>query len=764
MFLTTGRFLQAQFRLRQVCVAVCFLCGFMPLWLASQEGAAQDGTAQRPDVRLVIDVSGSMKRNDPNNLRQPAVDLLVRLVPDGGKAGVWTFGKYVNMLVPHQVVDAPWREAASRKSAEINSVGLFTNIGGALETAAHDMAAGDPGYATSVILLTDGMVDISKSSAENEAEWRRVVDQVFPALKQAGYKVHAVALSEEADRNLMEKLAITTGGTFAVAKTADDLMKIFLQAFDLAVPSQKVALVNNRFLVDSSVDEFTALIFRQDHSEQTRLIGPDEVVIQADKLPEDVRWLRTEEYDLITVQQPYEGEWQIVAAIEPESRVTVVSNLALRVKELPSNLFRGNAEQLSFVLQGDGKPIADRTFLNLLESRVSLSFGQTLETIAPDHWSATVPGSAASATGVYEVTLPMFEKMGIYDLRLTVDGKTFSRQYSHRITVREPFSASLEQVADDDGVMRHMLTVRSHSELIDPQQTQIAVTVVNPVRRRLVKPLVPTLQDQWQTPIPFDLPGRYQLTVQVTGTDKRKEPFDYALTPLEHEQAEDTTFAPAEPPPPEPEPPAPPAEAEPAPAEPEQPAPLEEAVEEVPVDDDSALPAWLFYLILGIGNLAILGGGYWLFRKLMTDDNDEVAEVVEELESPAAPAPKSFESDLMTMDAGSDDEPEPPMEDLADEAPDDADDVIPDLDEVVAEDEIANMQRDLVEQVMADATDDSKEDFAAEIRRAQGLDMDESELDEAITTLIDELDGEPRPAASDDLDDFDLDMDDDDRR
>ena len=42
--------------------------------------------------------------------------------------------------------------------------------------------------------------------------------------------------------------------------------------------------------------------------------------------------------------------------------------------------------------------------------------------------------------------------------------------------------------------------------------------------------------------------------------------------------------------------------------------------------------------------------------------------------------------------------------------------------------------------------------------------MDDSELDEAISTLIDELDGEPRPDAGDDLDDFDMDMDDDNRR
>lgn len=720
------------------------------LWLCCVCTIATAQEVPKPDVRLVIDVSGSMKRNDPNNLRQPAVDLLVSLVPDGGKAGVWTFGKYVNMLVPHQVVDTAWRDAASHRSAEINSVGLFTNIGGALETAAHDRASGNPGYATSIILLTDGMVDISKSAAENEAEWRRVVDQVFPDLKQAGYKVHAVALSEEADRNLMEKLAITTGGTFAVANTADDLLKIFLRAFDLAAPSQKVPLVNNRFLVDSSVNELTALIFRQDHQEHTRLIGPDEVVIRADASPDDVRWLRTQEYDLITVQKPYEGEWQIVAAIEPESRVTVLSNLALRVKELPSNLFRGNRERLSFVLQGDGKTIADPAFLNLLESQVSLAFGQTVEALAPDQWSVIVPGNAASATGVYEIELPMFDKIGLYDLRLTVDGKTFSRQFSHRITVREPFSAALETMADEAGVLREMLTVRAHSELIDPQQTQIVVTIHNPVRRRLVKPLIATVQDQWQTSVAFDMPGQYQLVVQVTGTDKNGEAFDYALTPIDHQQGEDTTFAPPVPPEPEPEPP-----------------PPEPPVAEPPVTEESVLPAWLLYLMLGIGNLAILAGGYYLFRRLTADDADEAADNTAEPESsPTPPQTKPFEQDIMAMDDGSYDEPEPPMEDLEDEAQEVPEDPTSDLEEVRPEDEIEAMQREIVEQVMGDAPEDSKEDFAAEIRRAQGLDLDEDELDEAITTLIDELDGEPKPAEADNLDDFDMDMDmdDDDRR
>ena len=102
-------------------------------WLAAQESGSQASNQLPADVRVVIDVSGSMKQNDPSNLRQPAVELLVQLLPEGSKAGIWTFGRYINMLVPHRPVNDEWKNNATRLSGDINSVGLYTNIGEALE-------------------------------------------------------------------------------------------------------------------------------------------------------------------------------------------------------------------------------------------------------------------------------------------------------------------------------------------------------------------------------------------------------------------------------------------------------------------------------------------------------------------------------------------------------------------------------------------------------------------------------------------------------
>ncbi|MFT5451401.1 MAG: hypothetical protein ACI9N9_000885, partial [Enterobacterales bacterium] len=98
----------------------------------------------RSDVRVLVDMSGSMKQNDPDNLRIPAVQLMSNLLPPDSQAGIWTFGQYVNMLVPLGPVDNNWKKSAVESAKKINSLGLFTNIGGAMEHASFGWNTADP--------------------------------------------------------------------------------------------------------------------------------------------------------------------------------------------------------------------------------------------------------------------------------------------------------------------------------------------------------------------------------------------------------------------------------------------------------------------------------------------------------------------------------------------------------------------------------------------------------------------------------------------
>lgn len=127
------------------------------LWLAASWGLAAGGPV---DVRVVIDISGSMKETDPQNLRVPALNLVVELLPEGSRAGVWTFGQYVNNTLPVGEVDNRWRNKARAAAREINSSGQRTNLTEALAKAGNGTRSNSR-FDQSIILLTDGKIDMA---------------------------------------------------------------------------------------------------------------------------------------------------------------------------------------------------------------------------------------------------------------------------------------------------------------------------------------------------------------------------------------------------------------------------------------------------------------------------------------------------------------------------------------------------------------------------------------------------------------------------
>jgi hypothetical protein len=135
------------------------------------------------DIRILVDVSGSMKKTDPSNLRVSAAKLLNGLIPRGSKAGVWTFGRYVNMTVKWGEVNDSWRKAADFDASKIHSNALFTNIESGLSRATRGWEKPDPKVRRTLILLTDGQVDISKDSAKNQKSRNNVLTKSVQALK-----------------------------------------------------------------------------------------------------------------------------------------------------------------------------------------------------------------------------------------------------------------------------------------------------------------------------------------------------------------------------------------------------------------------------------------------------------------------------------------------------------------------------------------------------------------------------------------------------
>jgi len=176
------------------------------------------------DIRVLIDVSGSMKKNDPKNLRLPALRLLVGLLPSDASSAVWTFGTKAVPIVPAGLADEKWKKNAQLASKKIHSRDLFTNVGVALDAAVADW---DKKPSTlnqrSIILLTDGMIDIGKDEAKNTQERSRILKKTLAEIQKTGANIHTIALSKNADHAFLKELSTKTDGGYEQTNSAEQL-------------------------------------------------------------------------------------------------------------------------------------------------------------------------------------------------------------------------------------------------------------------------------------------------------------------------------------------------------------------------------------------------------------------------------------------------------------------------------------------------------------------------------------------------------------
>lgn len=441
------------------CAFFCF-----PVW------ANQPADPGSTDVQILIDVSGSMKKNDSAYLRIPALKLLVNLLPPESKVGVWLFSADTKPLVPPTRVDENWKKKALLSASKIHSRGLFTDIEDAVTKGMSQWTEADASARRSVILLTDGVVDVSEGPQESTASRKRIIEKLIPKLQQLSIQVHTIALSANADHELLKKMAFDTGGWNKSVQSADQLQRVFLKMFKKAVPRDSVPLQDNKFKIDAGIDEFSTLVFRKSESSPSLLVDPSGTEYSSDTSGEDIKWYTEQGYDLITIKNPMPGDWQLVADVDPDNQVMVVTNLKLILNELPNYVNQNEPLDVAVSITEQGKKITRDGFLEL----VDMQLVQTDELDRKRDWimkqDASVKGQFLQPVG--ETLSPGRQKF-----RVIADGKTFMREVEYTVDVVEnPIEVD---VVVDDAESELIIRLRADTEILDPESVQAVASIAD---------------------------------------------------------------------------------------------------------------------------------------------------------------------------------------------------------------------------------------------------------------------------------------------
>ncbi len=586
--------------------------------------AIAEEVGSKADARILIDISGSMQKNDPQNLRRPALRLLVGLMPDDARAGVWTFGQYVNMLIPLGQVDTGWKRKARSEAAKIASPGQFTNIEDVIRRASADWEGPATLYRRHLILLTDGMVDISKNPKKNAESRKRILGELLPKLKAYNAEVHTIALSERADHELMQTLSKETGGWYEQVNDAEQLQRIFLKIFEKVGRPDTVPLKDNKFLVDSSIQEVTLLVFRKEGAEPTRVATPSGTVFDAKSAPKSVSWHRDVGYDMLTISKPETGEWHVQAAMDPDNRVIIVTDLKMKASQLPSRFVLGETLPLNVSFSNQGKQITRQDFLNVVDLRSGHVDANGVGEERPFYDDGKA-GDETAGDGNFTLQVGEGLAAGKVELILTAQGKTFQREQRQTFELADPIMMTV--VPDPQNGSGLMLTLRPDGEVVDLESLQLNAILVSASGEEQPVMLLPgaELGMREAKVDTATLLGNWTLSVTMKGRTRAGSTLDVTLDPV-------TVEGKATPPPPEPvieEP----AKVEVPTAEPETPVAAPEPEVVVEEEDDFMSQAMLF----GGANLLLIligGGVFWFMRRRKGEADFQLAEE-DDQEAPA---------------------------------------------------------------------------------------------------------------------------------
>lgn len=383
------------------------------------------GETKSVDAVLIIDSSGSMKKTDPLRLRIPAAKLFVSLLLTNDRIGIVSFSDAGKTLINlSEAKNKSARNRLFRAIDKVNSLGLHTNIYDGIKKG-FDILESPSSNEKMLILMSDGQMDTGDTN-KDKSLISDLKTTLLPEISKAGVKVYTIAFTEGSDQALLEDIALKTGGSYKLAKTDKDLHIVFSSIFEKIKSPDTLPLKDNSFMVDQDVREMTLLITKKDPGTAIAITDPSAKKLTAKKHSPDTQWFESNTFDMITMNQPAAGQWNIKFNAEEGNKVFIVTNLNL------SSSFNQNFVNQGANLKIDAWFEKDNEVLKLKEVLEHIKISANVKTPDGRITELMLSGSGAAGNiippdGVYSAQFQV-DQAGDYVIRLTAGAETFKRE------------------------------------------------------------------------------------------------------------------------------------------------------------------------------------------------------------------------------------------------------------------------------------------------------------------------------------------------
>ncbi len=562
-------------------IGISALSSSIPFKVYAQEVNPKPAS-EKVDAVLVLDNSGSMLLTDPLNLRQEGAKLFTQFLKAGDRLSIVSFSNEATVVKPLEEYNPKDQGTVSSLLSSIVASGEYTNIAAGIDKAISILKNNQrEGANQTIILMSDGKMEPPPNSDSAVILSSKLTETTLPDLKKDGIKLYTLAFSEQADKYLLQEFAALTDGISWFTPTSEKIHESFANLF-LAVKKPQVAPQTKKgFKLDADVQEATFYINRDEQDAQISVIRPDGSTFDSKTTDSDIKWFTGKQFDIVTVQLPAAGDWQITGVANQEGFATLLTKLRL-VSEWPSNIYAYDEVVLEVRLYEEDKPIS----LPEMSGTIQFAFQVTptdkiSEPIIRDFLKDDgKDGDRVARDGVFSKKISIKEQ-GEYKLRVLAKAPTFERNQQIPFRVKPPLiKVSVEEMTDQikkivaggdehedshDGT-EHDQENAAHAKEDHTQEQKVFLVSLNEDMNSLKKSSVKLIvvdekKSRFELPLVVDklnktkyysavnlLPkeGKFKVYATITGENKRNQeirgesiPFEYVYHLHSNEHKED---------------------------------------------------------------------------------------------------------------------------------------------------------------------------------------------------------------------------------
>jgi uncharacterized protein (TIGR03503 family) len=493
------------------------------------------------DAVLLIDASRSMQATDPTRLRDQAAKLFARFLGEGDRIAILQFDKEVKKLLDFVPINSETVQEIDKAVTGMPAEGNWTDLELPVREAVSLLTSeGRHDAERVVVLLSDGVLDPPPSRGKVEDIRKTLFDETLKSVKTARAKLYTMALSPQADKQLLDEMAVETGGLGWSAPNVSTIHLKFSELFLALKQPQTVEAEGGAFEIDANVSEATFFFNRKEAEQLVELRTPDGKTMSMVDFPPGVKWYHGPLFDVVTITRPLAGGWSIEGVENPEGFASLLTDLKLQVK-WPENSLPIGAKVVFFArLTSKGELLNQPDLRDITFYRYKIINTESGNTVASGLLNDEAKdGDEHAADNIFAASVKL-EESGAYKILVGVTTPTFTRQQQIPFEVSGSLVTLSLQHGDEFLNTKDQIRAEISEKALELKELKVQLLVQKDEEEKgLAIPLTATSDSTRKFLLPVDkLPsGNLKIVARVSGVGPEKKTVKEESATLEYVSA-----------------------------------------------------------------------------------------------------------------------------------------------------------------------------------------------------------------------------------